>query len=241
MLFDSHTHIQFPAYDADRDDVISRAKGAGVKMITVGTQYQTSRAGVLLAEKYPEDIWATVGFHPNHATDPAHKPGGEKWHHDRNEQLESVPEKFEDRYNSDLANGLGNFVSRVLTLGNGLGEIKIDLIKDIEVGVADKILALRKLVEEKVAEFKFHDALAYVWELIAFGDAYVNAKKPWDKSVSVEEKRLAILNSAVILDNVAALIYPFLPETSSKITKAIEWTGHDILKINKIANLFPRI
>ena len=63
-IFDSHTHIHFPAYDKDRDKVIKRAQKAGVKMITVGTNLQTSKEAVAIAEKYPEDIWATVGIHP---------------------------------------------------------------------------------------------------------------------------------------------------------------------------------
>src|SRR3989344_6291895 len=87
MLFDAHTHIQFPAYDDDRDAVISRAREAGVKMITVGTQLSTSRAGIALAKQYPEDIWATVGYHPNHAD--------LNWHHDKNEQADSNPETFD--------------------------------------------------------------------------------------------------------------------------------------------------
>ncbi len=150
-------------------------------------------------------------------------------------------EKFEERFNGDLANGLGNFAARVLTLANGLGEIKTDLVNDIEVEVADKILELRKLVEESIAEFKFHDALAHIWELIAFGDVYVNTKKPWDKSVGAEAKRLAILNSIIILDNVAAMVYPFMPETSEKITKAIEWKSDNAFHVSKIQTLFPRI
>ena len=63
-IFDAHTHIHFPAYDQDRDEVIRRAQAAGVKMITVGTNLQTSKEAIAIAEKYPEDIWATVGIHP---------------------------------------------------------------------------------------------------------------------------------------------------------------------------------
>ncbi len=86
-MFDSHCHIQFPVYDADRDDVIRRAREAGVKMIAVGTQLSTSEAAVALAEKFPEEIFATVGFHPNHlAAD---------WYRDRKEHIEGKPEQFD--------------------------------------------------------------------------------------------------------------------------------------------------
>lgn len=66
MLFDSHTHIHFPIYDGDRDQVLSRAKVARVKMLLVGTQASTSASAIALAEENPGDAWATVGFHPNH-------------------------------------------------------------------------------------------------------------------------------------------------------------------------------
>lgn len=87
-LFDSHTHVQFGAFDSDREAVIERARNAGVKMICVGTQFSTSREAVKWAEKYPEDIWAAVGFHPNHAS-------SEGWFHDPDEQSEARPEKFD--------------------------------------------------------------------------------------------------------------------------------------------------
>ncbi len=64
MIFDAHTHIHFPAYNKDREEVIKRAQKAGVKMIAVGTNLKTSQGAIAVAEKYPDDIWATVGFHP---------------------------------------------------------------------------------------------------------------------------------------------------------------------------------
>ncbi len=68
MIFDAHTHIHFAAYDADRDAVIHRAQEAGVQMLAVGTQADTSLSAVRLAEQYPRDIWAAVGLHPVHTS-----------------------------------------------------------------------------------------------------------------------------------------------------------------------------
>ncbi len=85
-LFDAHTHIHFPAYDADRDEVIKRAKEAGVKMLCVGTQAASSQAAGELARKNPGEIWAAAGFHPNHFAS--------SWYHDKKEQAESEREKF---------------------------------------------------------------------------------------------------------------------------------------------------
>jgi len=67
MLIDTHCHIFFPEYDADRADVIARALDAGVeKMIVVGTDIPSSEKAIALAEAYPF-IFATVGLHPHEA------------------------------------------------------------------------------------------------------------------------------------------------------------------------------
>ena len=70
MLVDSHCHIDGAEYDADRDDVISRARDAGVgTMLNVGTGDPHSGAferAVALAEKHAE-IYAAVGVHPHDA------------------------------------------------------------------------------------------------------------------------------------------------------------------------------
>ena len=74
-FIDTHCHIHFPAYDADRDAVLGRLREVGGAAIAIGTSLANSRAAIALAEQHP-DIWATVGLHPSHVTHP---------HHDENE------------------------------------------------------------------------------------------------------------------------------------------------------------
>jgi len=62
-FIDIHGHINFPDYDADREEVIKRAMEAGVGMITVGTDIESSKKAVEIAENN-KNIWATVGIHP---------------------------------------------------------------------------------------------------------------------------------------------------------------------------------
>ena len=64
MIFDSHCHPQMVQYDKDREEMIARAKGSGVSMICVGTDLETSKMAIELAQKH-EGMWATVGLHPN--------------------------------------------------------------------------------------------------------------------------------------------------------------------------------
>ncbi|MEK7586255.1 MAG: TatD family hydrolase [Patescibacteria group bacterium] len=64
-LIDIHAHVNFPNFDADRGEVMKRALEAGVGMINVGTDLETSQSAVALAHEYEnEPVWATVGLHP---------------------------------------------------------------------------------------------------------------------------------------------------------------------------------
>ncbi len=63
--FDAHTHVNFVAFKDDMDAAIQRAADAGVGMNTVGTQFDTSKDAVAIAEKY-ENVYATIGLHPIH-------------------------------------------------------------------------------------------------------------------------------------------------------------------------------
>lgn len=65
--YDIHGHMNFSAYDDDRMEVIKRANEANVGMVTVGTQLDTSKQAVELANKY-ENMYAVVGLHPIHTS-----------------------------------------------------------------------------------------------------------------------------------------------------------------------------
>ena len=62
-FIDIHGHINFSDYDADREDVIARAAEVGVGMIVIGTNIESSKKAIEIAETH-ENIWATVGIHP---------------------------------------------------------------------------------------------------------------------------------------------------------------------------------
>ena len=63
-LIDTHCHLDFPEFAEDLGAVIERAAAAGVeRIITIGTTLDSSRAGIELANRYP-NVYATVGLHP---------------------------------------------------------------------------------------------------------------------------------------------------------------------------------
>lgn len=62
--FDIHSHLNFPDFDEDREDVIKKMTDEKIGTICVGTDMKTSRECVELADKH-KNIWATIGVHPN--------------------------------------------------------------------------------------------------------------------------------------------------------------------------------
>jgi TatD DNase family protein len=66
-FYDTHAHLDFPDYKDDLPDVIERARIAGItKIISIGTDLESSRCAVKLADRFP-DIFAAVGWHPSNA------------------------------------------------------------------------------------------------------------------------------------------------------------------------------
>ena len=133
-------------------------------------------------------------------------------------------EKFEQRYNADLASGIGNLVARVLGIA---GSLHIKESKP-QKNTKQKIEEIKKNYELSIEKFKFNDALSYIWDLISFCDKYINEEKLW------ETKNPKVINDLFIaIKEIAELLNSFLPETSDKIKEAI--------KSREARPLFPRI
>ena len=63
---DIHSHVNFKAFDEDRDEVIKRALENDTWVINVGTQIDTSKKAVEMANQYKEGVYAIIGLHPIH-------------------------------------------------------------------------------------------------------------------------------------------------------------------------------
>ena len=67
IFYDTHAHLDYPDFEPDFADVLSRARAAGItKMISIGTNFESSRRSLTLAEAHDE-IFAVVGWHPSDA------------------------------------------------------------------------------------------------------------------------------------------------------------------------------
>lgn len=134
-------------------------------------------------------------------------------------------EKFESRYNADLAKGLGNLVARVLKLAKIPTPQKCSDSKSR--AIIDKTW---KHWRKSLEEFKFNETLVIIWNLISFCDKYIEKEKIWEKSKNQQTK---IKNLLFTIKNIARLLQPFLPETSEKILSQLKTKQREIL--------FPKI
>lgn len=133
-------------------------------------------------------------------------------------------EKFEVRYNSDLAGGIGNLVARVLGIAGDIETKKSKPTKKTN----EKIEETKKNYASALEKFRFNEALSVVWELISYCDKYINEEKLW------ETRKPEVINDLFYtLDEISDLLLPFLPETAEKIKKAVKEKKSEIL--------FPKI
>jgi methionyl-tRNA synthetase len=143
--------------------------------------------------------------------------------------------KMKERYNADLANGLGNFAARVLTLAEKETLKSGALDADFDVAIE----TMKRLVYARIKEYKFSDALAAIWAALSFGDRYVNDERVWEIEDEAARGK-ALFNLVSLLDAVATELVPFLPDASKKIRAAIVHED-GVLKTKKPDILFPRV
>ena len=142
-------------------------------------------------------------------------------------------EKFEETYNADLANGLGNLIKRVeaLVIQKGLDLTKLKQARRNR--ILDEIAPL-------VNQYRFDEALKFIWGSIRGLDVYINRERPWELDPENANKRLGEIivgsESLTSLLEIAEALKPFLPETAEKIEK--QFSGP---KIKSAAPLFPRL
>ncbi len=68
-MIDTHAHLDFPDFDADRDDVVKRAHDAGIHtIINIATDFASCERVLALADRYP-NMYAALGVHPHDAKD----------------------------------------------------------------------------------------------------------------------------------------------------------------------------
>ena len=127
------------------------------------------------------------------------------------------------RYNSDLANGLGNLASRTAALieKNFAGKIpKPDALKPQDEVLAKEAQNAIGEVLENFDKLSFARALETIWTVIAAADKYLTSEQPWALGNSEAEqarKATVLWTTAELLRIVTALLFPVLPDSATKV------------------------
>jgi methionyl-tRNA synthetase len=155
-------------------------------------------------------------------------------------------EKFETKYNADLANGLGNLVARTFTLTSKLKEAGLEIpacVKRPETeeelkewgGMAfeDEVSGAWQEYNQYMKDYNLNKALEVVIEQQRNLDNYISEKKPWIMLKEKDEKTGIVLYN--VLDKIrlmSLMLWPFLPETAEKIWSYLGLDYDDIGKLN---------
>jgi len=135
--------------------------------------------------------------------------------------------KFEEHYNSDLASGLGNLLSRIIPLAQKT-KASPELSNE---NAREAIGEVEKSFQKAIEGFNFREALNLVWSLIAFCDQYIEQEELWKET---EKKTKVVNNILFVLQKISTLLSPFLPQSAIKIQQC--------LKEGKVGKpLFPKI
>jgi methionyl-tRNA synthetase len=140
------------------------------------------------------------------------------------EDSEFSMEKFKTAYNSDLANGLGNLISRVMKLS-----------ETYEVKTVHFEYKIEPHVKKAFDDFNIKDVMDFIWQKIQYSDRKINEEKPFSViKTDVVMGKAMIQNLVQKLREIAIMLQPIMPGTSEKIIIAI--------KENKMPkhSLFPR-
>jgi methionyl-tRNA synthetase len=134
-------------------------------------------------------------------------------------------ERYRQVYEQELANQLGNLVSRVTALTRKLDALPIATMQLHP--------ELEPRVEKHVRTFALQKALDEIWKAVDGTNAYIAAEQPWKTSGEQHASTLAIAVDAI--DAIARTLAPFLPDTSQRIIDALNGRAQEILFPKKSA------
>jgi methionyl-tRNA synthetase len=130
---------------------------------------------------------------------------------------------FKNRFNSDLANDLGNLLNRTLSMLGKYFDGVVPDPKDFSGGLRDTIMQTAQAARESCDKLEFTRALDAIWQMIGAGNKYVNDTEPWILAKNGKTDELAgVLYSALEVARAAAImVAPFMPATAREIARQL--------------------
>ena len=134
------------------------------------------------------------------------------------------------RVNGELANGLGNLVSRTLGMIEKYFDAKVPepgSLSAEDESIRDRAMSAVDIFEREMDEIAFHKALVSLWDFIADVNKYVDESAPWTLAKEKNEERLATVLWTIVqsIGSVAILIYPFMPDSAQKVWQRLGCTS----------------
>ena len=153
-----------------------------------------------------------------------------------------------ERFNSDLANVLGNLVSRTISMTNKYFDGVLTDAKDESVtgstetdtDLKDVVLMSVEKVEKKMSELRVADAITEIWTLFKRCNKYIDETTPWILAKEEDKKarlQTVLYNLAESISIGASLLYSFMPETSEKILDMFGTNKRSLEDMNKFGLL----
>ena len=171
-------------------------------------------------------------------------------------------ERFEERYNADLANGLGNLFSRVLTMIEKYLDGTVEAPSSMHDGavLSNTASTVLRAYRESMDDYNLSEGIAAVWQLIKASDTFVEENAPWElaKRKKERERLQSILYHLLeALRHITILVSPVMPEKSREMWEQLNlpgtipesglesletWGGYPSGgKVRKGQSLFPRL
>jgi methionyl-tRNA synthetase len=131
--------------------------------------------------------------------------------------------------NSDLANGIGNLLSRTLTMierfaGGKIPSDGLPALPELEFKIAQAATQLPALIERGFTTLTLRENLQAIWDLIRLCDEYIDKSAPWKLAKNPDnapQLRTVLNYSARALRLLAVLLYPFMPQASKQLAQQL--------------------